>query len=170
LGAADTAVTEARWRLEGTNLIIDFTFPSPGTITLEARVQGSSLFLALSKSFESTDGAFVGFDNYLIYFTTPTLFASLQNSLTVAAVSTAIVVPLAFAYAYALTRTRLPAKGLFYALALLPIFAPSLLAAISLVYIFGNQGFLGFLLMGHSIYGPSASSWGRCSPHFPMRC
>lgn len=46
LGAADTAVTEARWRLEGTNLIIDFTFPSPGTITLEARVQGSSLFLA----------------------------------------------------------------------------------------------------------------------------
>lgn len=46
LGAADTAFTEARWRLDGTNLIIDFTFPSPGTITLEARVQGTSLFLA----------------------------------------------------------------------------------------------------------------------------
>jgi hypothetical protein len=46
LGAADTAVTEARWRVEGANLIIDFTFPSPGTITLEARVQGTSLFLA----------------------------------------------------------------------------------------------------------------------------
>ncbi len=46
LGAADTAVTEARWRLDGTNLIIDFTSPSPGTITLEARVQGTSLFLA----------------------------------------------------------------------------------------------------------------------------
>ena len=46
LGAADTIVTEARWRLDGTNLIIDFTAPSPGTITLEARVQGTSLFLA----------------------------------------------------------------------------------------------------------------------------
>ena len=46
LGAADAAVTQARWRVEGTNLIIDFTSPSPGTITLEARVQGSSLFLA----------------------------------------------------------------------------------------------------------------------------
>ena len=46
LGASDTVVTEARWRLDGTNLIIDFTAPSPGTITLEARVQGSSLFLA----------------------------------------------------------------------------------------------------------------------------
>lgn len=125
------------------------------------------LWSLLSKSFESTDGEFVGFDNYLIYFTTPTLFASLQNSLTVAAVSTAIVVPLAFAYAYALTRTRLPAKGLFYALALLPIFAPSLLAAISLVYIFGNQGFLGFLLMGHSIYGPIGIVLGEVLSTFP---
>ncbi len=125
------------------------------------------LWSLLSKSFESTGGAFVGFDNYLTYFTTPTLFASLQNSLIVASVSTAIVVPLAFAYAYALTRTRLPAKGLFYALALLPIFAPSLLAAISLVYIFGNQGFLGFLLMGHSVYGPIGIVLGQVLSTFP---
>jgi hypothetical protein len=46
LGASDTVFTDARWRLEGTNLIIDFTAPSSGTITLEARVQGTSLFLA----------------------------------------------------------------------------------------------------------------------------
>jgi hypothetical protein len=46
LGASDTTFTAARWRLEGTNLIIDFTAPSSGTITLEARVQGTSLFLA----------------------------------------------------------------------------------------------------------------------------
>lgn len=46
LGVADTTITEARWRLDGTNLIIDFTAPTPGTITLEVRVQGTSLFLA----------------------------------------------------------------------------------------------------------------------------
>jgi hypothetical protein len=46
LGASDTVFTDARWRLEGTNLIIDFTAPASGTITLEARVQGTSLFLA----------------------------------------------------------------------------------------------------------------------------
>jgi hypothetical protein len=46
LGASDTVFTDARWRLEGTNLIIDFNAPSSGTITLEARVQGTSLFLA----------------------------------------------------------------------------------------------------------------------------
>ena len=53
-----------------------------------------------------------------------------------------------------LTRTRMPVKGLFTALALLPLFAPSLLSAISFIYIFGNQGFLKSLAdRRQSIYG-----------------
>ena len=46
LGAADTSLTAARWRVDGANVVIDFTAPSPGTITLEVRVQGTTLFLA----------------------------------------------------------------------------------------------------------------------------
>lgn len=125
------------------------------------------LWALLSKSFEDANGAYVGFANYLTYFTTPTLFVSLLNSLMVAFLSTAIVVPLAFAYAYALTRTRMRGRGLFYAAALLPIFAPSLLAAISLVYIFGNQGFLSYLLMGNSVYGPIGIIMGEVLSTFP---
>lgn len=165
-----------------TGLAFPASVAAPQTISSERRVAGISigalciililiialpLWSLLSKSFESMDGSFVGLDNYLTYFTTPTLFVSLQNSLFVSAVSTAIVIPLAFAYAYALTRTRMPAKGMFYALALLPIFAPSLLAAISLVYIFGNQGFLGFLLMGNSVYGPIGIIMGEVLSTFP---
>ena len=45
-GISDTSVTLARWRIEGTNVIIDFTAPSPGTITLSFRVEGTTLFLA----------------------------------------------------------------------------------------------------------------------------
>jgi iron(III) transport system permease protein len=71
----------------------------------------------------------------------------------VATLTTAIVIPLAFLYAYALTRSRMRVKGLFYALALVPLFAPSLLSALSFLYIFGNQGLLKQLLFGHSIYG-----------------
>jgi len=112
------------------------------------------LWALLSKSFQNADGAFVGLANFRTYFTTPTLLVSLFNSVWVAALTTAIVIPLAFLYAYALTRSRMPAKGLFYALALLPVFAPSLLSAISLIYIFGNQGFLRQALFGQSIYGP----------------
>src|SRR3954451_4601914 len=113
-----------------------------------------ALWTLLSKSFQDVHGGFVGLRNYAIYFSTPALFVSLLNSIFVAALSTAIVVPLAFVYAYGLTRSCMPAKGLFYAAALLPVFAPSLLSALSLLYIFGNQGFLRQMLMGASIYGP----------------
>ena len=111
------------------------------------------LWTLLSKSFQNAGGAFVGFANFQAYFTTPTLVASLFNSVSVAVLTTGIVIPLAFVYAYALTRSRMPFKGLFYALALVPVFAPSLLSAISFLYIFGNQGLLKQLLFGHSIYG-----------------
>lgn len=46
LGAADSSLTQARWRVEGANVIIDFIAPSPGTISLAVRVQGTTLFLA----------------------------------------------------------------------------------------------------------------------------
>ncbi len=112
------------------------------------------LALLLSKSFQNSDGKFVGLANYVVYFTTPTLVQSIWNSLFVALTATTIILPLAFVYAYALTRTCMPMKGLFMSVALLPIFAPSLLSAISLIYIFGNQGFLRDWLMGASVYGP----------------
>lgn len=111
------------------------------------------LSMLLAKSFQR-DGAFAGLANYAVYFSTPSLVGSIWNSIFVAVTATAMILPLAFAYAYALTRTCMPLKGVFMAAALLPLFAPSLLSAISLIYIFGNQGFLKHWLMGASIYGP----------------
>jgi iron(III) transport system permease protein len=104
------------------------------------------LWALLSKSFQNADGAFVGLANYVRYFSTPSLFSSIFNSIGVAIATTMIVIPLAFVYAYALTRSRMRFKGLFYAAAMLPLFAPSLLSAISLIYLFGNQGLLKGLL------------------------
>jgi iron(III) transport system permease protein len=129
------------------------------------------LAILLSKSFQDSAGRFVGIANYARYFATPSLVASLWNSFWVAIVATAIVVPFAFLYAYGLTRTRLPFKGLFLALALLPLFAPSLLSAISLIYIFGNQGFLKSWLFGASVYGPIGIILAQvfyCFPHAMM--
>ena len=48
--------------------------------------------------------------------------------------------PLAFGFAYALSRSCMPFKGLFRTIALVPLLAPSLLSALSLIYWFGNQG------------------------------
>ena len=79
------------------------------------------------------------------------------------------MIPLAFTYAYALTRSRMPFKGLFYAGALLPLFAPSLLSAISLIYLFGNQGLLKDLLCGGSIYGAGRHRGGAGVLLLPAR-
>ena len=113
-----------------------------------------ALYALLSKSFENRSGAFIGLANYVAYFANPALFQSIGNSLFIAIVSTAITTTLAFVFAYGLSRTCMPAKGLFRAIASIPILAPSLLPAISLVYLFGNQGLIKDWLFGASIYGP----------------
>lgn len=112
------------------------------------------LWALLSKSVESTDGKFVGLANFITYATTPSLLSALSNSLFVAGITTAIVIPVAFLYAYALRRSCIPGKGLFYAAAMIPVFAPSLLSGLALIYIFGNQGMLKSWMMGASLYGP----------------
>jgi iron(III) transport system permease protein len=129
------------------------------------------LWTLLQKSFQDRDGNFVGLANYHHYFSTPALFYSVWNSLFVAVVSTLIVLPLAFTYAYALQRSCMRWKGLFQALALIPILAPSLLPAISLIYLFGNQGVLKELLFGGSIYGAGGIIVAQvfyCFPHALM--
>jgi iron(III) transport system permease protein len=129
------------------------------------------LWWLLSKSFQNQNGEFVGLANYFTYFSTPALFASVWNSIFIALLTTAIVLPLAFAYAYALQRSCMRWKGLFQALALIPILAPSLLPAISLIYLFGNQGLLKEWLFGASIYGPIGiviSQVFYCFPHALM--
>ena len=113
------------------------------------------------------DGKFVGLQNFREYFETPALFTSITNSLGVAISVALIVLVLAFIYAYALTRTKMPLRGLFRGIALIPILAPSLLAAISLIYWFGNQGVLKSWLLGSSIYGPIGVIMASCFWVFP---
>jgi iron(III) transport system permease protein len=125
------------------------------------------LYAILSKSFKNADGLFVGLANYVNFFSTPALFWSIENSLTVTLICCVIVVTLAFIYAYALTRTCIPFKSLFKGVALLPILMPSLLPAIALVYLFGNQGIIKDWLFGYEIYGPIGIVMGECFYVFP---
>ncbi len=125
------------------------------------------LGLMLGKSLQGSRDEFVGLANYIRYFSTPALFQSIGNSLWIAILSTAITVPAAFAYAYALTRTRMPLRGLFKTTALVPILVPSLLPGLALVYLFGNQGLIKGLLLGHSIYGPIGIVMAEAFTTFP---
>jgi iron(III) transport system permease protein len=92
------------------------------------------------RSLLDNQGRFIGLANYVRYVQTPAIGVSITNSLAVSFVAMALTVALAFVYAYALTRVRLPGRGFFRLVAMLPIFAPSLVSAIAFVYAFGNNG------------------------------
>lgn len=124
----------------------------------------------LRQALEGSDGRFVGLANFIDYARTPALLQSVFNSLMVSAAVTAITVPLAFGFAYALTRSCMPLKSLFRGIALVPLLAPSLLSAISLIYWFGNQGLAKDLLQRFGIdqiYGAPGIILAECLATFP---
>jgi iron(III) transport system permease protein len=122
-------------------------------IVLLVFLAGPLLAIGL-QAVEDADGRFVGLANFISYAQSPSLLQSLWNSLWVSAVVTAVAVPAAFMFAYALTRSRMRGKAVFRGITLIPLLAPSLLPAISLIYWFGNQGALKGRFGIDDIYGP----------------
>jgi iron(III) transport system permease protein len=140
---------------------------------LLAICSGLALFLLmpvlmiLVQSVQDRAGAFVGLRQFTEYMSPPALRHSVLNTMFIAVSVTVLVIPVAFTFAYALTRSMMPCKRIFRTLSLIPILAPSLLAAISFVQWFGTQGALKGLLGGASIYGPIGIIISECYAVFP---
>jgi iron(III) transport system permease protein len=128
------------------------------------------LAMILVRSVEGRGGEFVGLANFVQYVQSPALARSTWNTLAFAGITTLVTVPLAFLFAYAIQRSCIPFKGLWRNIAMIPILAPSLLAAISFIYLFGNQGALKFVLgwVGlDSIYGMPGMVMAMTFASFP---
>ncbi|QYX55363.1 putative 2-aminoethylphosphonate ABC transporter permease subunit [Roseovarius sp. SCSIO 43702] len=174
--------TGADGRLEVVQLFPDFDFRSPVMYRLR-NTTDEGRFLVGSQLHTGTDwlemdsNTFrraylrpvrsVGFQNFTEYFSNPALFSSIQNSLLIATISTIITVTLAFWFAYALNRSCMRFKGVFRMVAMMPILVPSLLPGIALIYLFGNQGMINWMLMGADIYGPIGIVIGSVFFTFP---
>ena len=128
----------------------------------------------LWKSFLSPEGEFSSLANYVAYFNNPALSASLTNSLYVSVLTTLISTLLGFAFAYALTRTCIPFKGLFQGIVMMPLFAPTLLNGIALVYLFGRKGLISQGFFGKlpgvpiELYGPFGIVFAEVLYTFPQ--
>ena len=120
----------------------------------------------LGRSLFDATGVWVGLANFSTWLQTPSLLDAALRSVRLAFTSAAITVALAYGYAYALTMSAMPFKRLFRGMALVPLLAPSLLMAISLVYLFGNQGLLK-AWVGGSIYGEGGIVTGSVLWTFP---
>jgi iron(III) transport system permease protein len=128
------------------------------------------LLAILKQALEGKEGEFVGLANFVTYARTPALLTSLWNSIWVSILVSLITVPLAFGFAYALVRSCMPFKSLFRGITLIPLLAPSLLSAISLIYWFGNQGVLKGAMQTvgiEQIYGAPGIVLAECFAIFP---
>ncbi len=174
--------TSSDGRLPATSFFPDFSFRSPVKYKIRGTTDDAS-FLIGTQLHHGTEWQEVdsntfrrimlrparalGLENYTTYFSTPTLFRSIQNSFLIALISTIFTVGIAFGFAYALNRSKMRFKGLFRLVAMAPILVPSLLPGIALIYLFGNQGMLKSLLGGISIYGPLGIVIGSIFFTFP---
>ncbi|MDC8757325.1 putative 2-aminoethylphosphonate ABC transporter permease subunit [Janthinobacterium fluminis] len=135
-----------------------------GALLLFILLPLASIFV---KAVQDRDGAFIGLAEVLRMLAEPRIQSATLNSLGLAALTMAVVLPAAFAFAFALTRSRIPGAAAFRLIALSPLLAPSLMPAISLVYLFGNQGLLKDWLGATSIYGPLGIVMGEVFYTFP---
>ena len=96
------------------------------------------LFELLKLSFVTPDG--IGLGNYVTYVRSAKFGRVVGNSIAVAATTTLITVIVGYAFAYAMRRTAMRWKGALGSIALMPLFAPSLVQALGIVFLFGRNG------------------------------
>ncbi|MBY2337568.1 putative 2-aminoethylphosphonate ABC transporter permease subunit [Clostridioides difficile] len=108
----------------------------------------------LKNAFMDTSGNFIGISNFSKYVENPSLIASFKNSIFVSTVSSLISLCLAFIYSYAITRTNIKFKDFFKTMGMFPLFAPTMLYGISLIYLFGNKGIFTIIGIEVPLYGP----------------
>ncbi len=120
------------------------------------------LYGLLSKSLYDKTGAFIGLANFTRFFSEAALFSSLSHSFFVSMTATAFALPLGFAFAYCLTRTSVPGKKVFRAMAMAPLLAPTLMHGLVLIYLFGKKGLVtkGFFGAAQALFGVSGFDIG----------
>lgn len=94
----------------------------------------------LGRSFSTPDG--LGLANYAAMLGNERFLRITANSFAVTIVSAALAIVLAYAFAYAVQRSTMPLRNLFRLIAVLPLFAPSLVQAQGLVLLFGRNGLI----------------------------
>lgn len=98
------------------------------------------LWSILRKSFDTATG--LGFGNYVRYFGTERTLEILGNTFAVSVAATVLTICLAYGFAYAMHRSQMPGKGVLRLIALLPLFAPSLVQAQGLLLMLGRNGLI----------------------------
>lgn len=98
------------------------------------------LIMMFGQIFSDDMGNWVGLQNFRDYFNNPLMMSSIVHSLVVALVTATASTLLGLFYAYGITRTRIRGRRVYRYLSLLPIFIPTMVHGMALIYMFGKTG------------------------------
>lgn len=100
------------------------------------------MIMMFGQIFSDNQGNWVGLKNFADYFSNPLMLSSIGHSLTVSIVTALASTVIGLLYAYGVTRTRMKLKKMYRYLALLPIFIPTMVHGMALIYLFGRTGLI----------------------------
>lgn len=126
------------------------------------------VYSLLVKAFLSSSGSFVGMDNYGKYFATPALSNSIGNTIYISITAGLGGTVLGFLYAYGLARTNIAFKKVFQYIALIPLFLPTVVHGLALVYLFGKQGIFTSWGLDIGLYGSTGIILSEIIYTFPQ--
>lgn len=93
-----------------------------------------------------------GLDHYTAIFSDPYLQTATANSLSLAAVSTALTVAIAFLIAYGIHTNAIAWPGATRALMFLPLVSPPVLTAVAILMLFGRSGLFTHTLLDQTLH------------------
>lgn len=100
------------------------------------------MLMMFGRIFTDDFGNWVGLGNFREYFGNPLLFNSIGHSLLVSLITAFCATGLGLLYAYGITRTCIRFKKAYRYLALIPIFIPTMVHGMALIYLFGRTGLI----------------------------
>lgn len=112
------------------------------------------MLLMFGQIFSDDHGNWVGLKNFTDYFQNPLLLSSIGHSLSVSFFTATVSTFIGLLYAYGVTRTGIKWKKLYQYLALIPIFIPTMVHGMALIYLFGKTGIVtNYLNINIGLYG-----------------
>lgn len=111
------------------------------------------IVMIFSQAVLDNGGNYVGLENFRKYFQSPLLSIAIIHSLAVSLITAAISTVLGLLFAYGITRCNIKGKTFYQYGGMLPLFLPTMVHGMALVYIFGKMGFFTKFGIDIGLYG-----------------
>ena len=128
------------------------------------------LLKVLIFSLTDADGNF-SLANLVTILTTSRYLAVFGRTMLLGIIVAIIATFIGYIFAYTITRTNVPCKGFLKTIATLPILSPPFILSLSIIFLFGKQGFITKTLLGitgNNVYGMGSLVVVQVMSFFPI--